>query len=71
MTEKPPYRHEELYDGVIEELYKNVLPFWLEHSIDKERGGFFSCLDKNGEVNRVCLNPVHSTWQLFSLCVVI
>ena len=32
------------------ELLKNVLPFWLEKSQDKEFGGYFSCLDRDGSV---------------------
>lgn len=33
-----------------DELLNNVLPFWLEHSQDKEYGGYFSCLDRKGNV---------------------
>ena len=33
-----------------EELMNNVLPFWLEYSQDKEYGGYFTCLKRNGEV---------------------
>lgn len=32
------------------ELMENVLPFWLQHSQDKEFGGYFTCLKRNGEV---------------------
>ncbi len=32
------------------ELRENCLPFWLEHSQDKECGGYFSCLDRDGTV---------------------
>jgi len=32
------------------ELLDNVIPFWINHSIDKEYGGYFTCLDRNGEV---------------------
>ena len=32
------------------ELLDNVLPFWLEHSQDKEYGGYFTCLDRDGSV---------------------
>lgn len=36
-------------------LYKNylldsVMPFWMEHSIDKKYGGYFTCLDRKGVV---------------------
>ncbi|NGM60791.1 AGE family epimerase/isomerase [Sphingobacterium sp. SGG-5] len=32
------------------ELLENVMPFWEKHSIDKEYGGFFTCLDRDGTV---------------------
>lgn len=32
------------------ELLDKVMPFWLENSIDKECGGYFTCLERNGEV---------------------
>ena len=33
-----------------EELYGSVLPFWLNNSQDKEYGGYFTCLDRDGSV---------------------
>ena len=33
-----------------DELMDNVLPFWLEHSQDHEFGGYFTCLDRQGNV---------------------
>jgi N-acylglucosamine 2-epimerase len=33
-----------------DELLNNVLPFWLNNSIDKEYGGYFTCLTRNGKV---------------------
>lgn len=33
-----------------EELLNNVLPFWIQHSQDKECGGYFTCLDRTGKV---------------------
>lgn len=32
------------------ELFENVIPFWLIHSQDKEFGGYFTCLDRKGNV---------------------
>ncbi|CAN5185063.1 AGE family epimerase/isomerase [soil metagenome] len=32
------------------ELYDNVLPFWLENSLDEKHGGYFNCLDRKGSV---------------------
>jgi N-acylglucosamine 2-epimerase len=39
----------------LKELYKhtlldNVLPFWSQHSLDRQHGGYFSCLDQAGKV---------------------
>src|SRR5699024_7394000 len=31
-----------------EHLEQLVLPFWLEHGIDTEAGGFFTCFDNRG-----------------------
>ena len=38
------------YEAYRSELYDNVVPFWVEHSLDKQFGGYFSCLDRTGEV---------------------
>ena len=32
------------------ELLDSVMPFWMQHSIDKECGGYFTCLDRDGSV---------------------
>ncbi len=32
------------------ELLENIIPFWLNHSRDEEHGGFYSCLDRYGNV---------------------
>jgi N-acylglucosamine 2-epimerase len=31
-------------------LLNNVIPFWEQHSIDWEQGGYFTCLDRQGNV---------------------
>ena len=33
-----------------DELLDRVMPFWMEHSIDHEMGGFFTCLERDGSV---------------------
>ena len=33
-----------------QELTGNILPFWLSHSKDEKNGGFFTCLDRTGNV---------------------
>jgi N-acylglucosamine 2-epimerase len=32
------------------ELFDSVVPFWIQHSPDTEYGGYFTCLDRRGEV---------------------
>ena len=33
-----------------DELLNNVMPFWMDCSIDHEKGGFFTCIDRDGTV---------------------
>jgi len=33
-----------------ENLLDSVLPFWLRHSLDRDYGGYFTCLDREGGV---------------------
>ena len=32
------------------ELTGNVIPFWEKYSLDREQGGYFTCLDRKGKV---------------------
>jgi N-acylglucosamine 2-epimerase len=32
------------------ELLERVIPFWMKHSLDRESGGYFTCLTREGEV---------------------
>ena len=32
------------------ELLDRVMPFWMQNSIDKEYGGYFTCIERDGEV---------------------
>ncbi len=32
------------------DLYDAVLPFWMRHSLDRTHGGYFTCLDRDGDV---------------------
>lgn len=40
-------KYTELYRN---ELFDRVIPFWEKHSVDTEYGGYFSCLDGEGNV---------------------
>jgi N-acylglucosamine 2-epimerase len=33
-----------------QDLFESVIPFWMRYSIDREHGGFFTCLDRDGAV---------------------
>ena len=41
---------ESLAEQYRSELYGRVLPFWLDNSQDKEYGGYFTCLERDGSV---------------------
>jgi len=34
----------------IDYLKNDIIPFWLNHSLDTEHGGFFTCLDRDGKI---------------------
>ena len=40
----------ELRQVWMKDLFECVVPFWLRHSLDRDHGGYFSCLDERGEV---------------------
>ena len=41
---------EPYYNRYRHELFDRVLPFWLKHSLDREYGGYFTCLDRDGSI---------------------
>ena len=52
------------------ELLDRVMPFWMEHSIDKEMGGYFTCLERDGEVfdtDRFVWLQGREVWMLATL----
>ncbi len=32
------------------ELLTNILPFWMKYGLDKENGGYFTCVDRDGSL---------------------
>jgi N-acylglucosamine 2-epimerase len=44
------YNFSELAKLYQDTLLDNVLPFWEQNSIDWEQGGYFTCLDRSGQV---------------------
>ena len=60
-----------LADKYRKELYDNVLPFWLEKSQDKEFGGYFSCLNRDGSVfdtDKFIWLQGREVWMFAMLC---
>ncbi len=45
-----PERIEELIAVYRDGLLEDTLPFWMRHCVDREQGGFFFCLDRDGRV---------------------
>ena len=41
-----------------EDLLTNIMPFWLEHGLDKENGGVYTCLDRDGTL----MDTTKSVW---------
>lgn len=33
-----------------EDLMNDIMPFWLEHGLDRENGGVYTCLDRDGKL---------------------
>lgn len=51
-------------------LLNDVLPFWIRHAVDKEQGGFFSALDRDGSLldsDKAVWIQGRFTWLLASL----
>jgi N-acylglucosamine 2-epimerase len=49
-----------LSESFYSELVNNTIPFWIEHGIDKEYGGFTTFLDRRGDL----LSPDKPMWVL-------
>ena len=30
------------------DLLDDIMPFWMEHGLDRENGGVYTCLDRDG-----------------------
>ena len=50
-----------------EQLFDNIIPFWLEHGRDREYGGYVTCLSRDGSVhdqNKLCMwNSGRTIWM--------
>ena len=45
-----PARLRAYHENYRRELFDQVVPFWLRHSLDHQHGGQFTCLDRDGTV---------------------
>ena len=41
-----------------EDLTKNIMPFWMEHGLDKKNGGVYTCVDRDGSL----MDTTKSVW---------
>lgn len=40
------------------DLIENIMPFWMQHGLDRENGGVYTCLDRNGHL----MDSTKSVW---------
>ena len=45
-------------DRYVADLTGDILPFWLEHGLDKENGGVYTCVDREGRL----MDSTKSVW---------
>lgn len=65
-----PETLESLHAKFHAELHESVLPFWMRHSLDREHGGYFNCLDRDGKVwdtTKHCWLQGRQVWMLSKL----
>ena len=41
-----------------EDLVKNIMPFWMQHGVDHEHGGVYTCVDRDGTL----MDTTKSVW---------
>ena len=41
-----------------EDLTHNIMPFWLKYGLDKEYGGIYTCVARNGQL----IDTTKSVW---------
>ena len=49
---------EQCRDRYVTELKGNIMPFWLRYGLDRENGGVFTCLDRDGTL----MDTTKSVW---------
>lgn len=49
---------EQARDRYVTDLTENILPFWMNHGLDRENGGIYTCLDREGRL----MDTTKSVW---------
>jgi N-acylglucosamine 2-epimerase len=68
MNQKRIRQLHDFYEGY---LFEKCLPFWLEHSLDRQNGGYLTCLDREGRVyntDKSVWFQGRGTWLYSRLC---
>jgi len=66
-----PERIDELIAVYRDGLLRDTLPFWIDHCVDRECGGFLFCLDRDGTVidtDKGMWQHGRFVWMLSTLC---
>ena len=45
-------------DRYVNDLRGNIMPFWMEHGLDRKNGGVYTCLDRDGSL----MDSTKSVW---------
>ena len=46
------------HDSYVDDLKNNIMPFWMEHGLDRQHGGVYTCLDRDGSL----IDTTKSVW---------
>ena len=46
------------------ELLSNILPFWMKYGLDKENGGYFTCVDRDGTLMDSTKDDSPLSWHM-------
>ena len=58
MTQKERIYLAACRDRCREELSENIMPFWMQYGLDKDHGGVYTCLDRDGTL----MDTTKSVW---------
>ena len=48
----------ELSECYRKDFVENIMPFWMEHGLDRKHGGVYTCLDRDGKL----MDTTKSVW---------